>query len=132
MIKILLLDDDELANELVVFILKLAGVKNYDICTSGQDGLKYLDKCKAENDFPDIMFVDVNMPGMNGFEFIELYEKDYRSYSPDARVIMLTNSVLAKEKKHAVGFESVYDFWNKPLTQQRLIKLIETVKADNL
>lgn len=127
MIKVLLLDDDELANELVVYILELAGITDYRICTSGEEALKYLNKCSNENRFPDVIFVDINMPGMNGFEFVEQYEKTYYPQNPESRIIMLTNSVLASEKKQAMRHESVYNFWNKPLTHERLQELVESI-----
>lgn len=131
MIKILLLDDDELANELVVFVLELAGITDYHICTSGEKALEYLNKGSSENNFPDVIFVDINMPGMNGFEFIDLYEKDCMKYSPGTRVILLTNSVLASEKKQAMQHESVYGFWNKPLTHERLKELVDSIVTEN-
>lgn len=131
MIKVLLLDDDELANELVVFILELAGITDYNIYTSGEEALGHLTNCRDENNIPDVIFVDINMPGMNGFEFIKHYEKEHMRYSPETRVIMLTNSVLAKEKMQAGQHESVYGFWNKPLTQVQLKELIDSIKAEN-
>ncbi len=130
MIKVLLLDDDELANELVVFILEFAGITDYNIFTNGEDALAWLSSCKKENNFPDIIFIDINMPGMDGFEFVKQYEKQYIGFSPETRVILLTNSVLSNEKKKAGQLESVYGFWNKPLTQMRLKELIDSVKAD--
>lgn len=130
MIKVLLLDDDELANELVVFILELAGITDYNIFTTGEDALAWLNNCRKENNFPDIIFVDINMPGMDGFQFIKHYEKNYMRFSPETRVILLTNSVLANEKMQAAQLESVYGFWNKPLTQARLKKLIHSIKAE--
>ncbi len=131
MIKVFLLDDDELANELIIYILELAGITDYEIRTSGEDALAYLDNCKSQNNFPDIMFVDINMPGMNGFDFVEQYEEKYRLYSPNTRIIMLTNSVLASEKKYAENYDSISDFLNKPLTLNRLNELLKSVKADS-
>jgi CheY-like chemotaxis protein len=132
MIKILLLDDDELANELMVFIFDFAGISDYNIFTSGNDALAFLEDCKADEKFPDVIFVDINMPGMNGFEFIRKYEENYKSFSHETRILMLTNSVLANEKKKAAEYESVYAFWNKPLTRERLISLIDLVTSDKV
>ena len=132
MIKVFLIDDDELANELVVYILGFAGITDYHISTSGEDALKYLETCKLNESFPDVMFVDINMPGMNGFEFITRYEQQYWRYSKKTKVIMLTNSVLANEKKMASEHESISDLWNKPLTTEKLSELIESVRPENL
>lgn len=126
--KVLLVDDDDLANELVEYILGFAGITDYKICTSGEEALKYLEQCKENNSFPDVMFVDINMPGMNGFDFVTHYEKLYRRVSMQMKVIMLTNSILANEKKMAAEHESIADLWNKPLTSEKLTELMESVK----
>lgn len=131
MIKVLLIDDDELANELVAFILEFAGITDYTICTTGEDALAWLNTSRHENNFPDIIFVDINMPGMDGFEFVKQYENEYNRFNPETRIILLTNSVLANEKKQAGQLKSVYGFWNKPLTQARLKELIDSVWVDN-
>lgn len=122
-----MLDDDELANELVIFILEMAGITDYNIFTSGEEALGFLASRGNDNEFPDVIFVDINMPGMNGFEFINHYEERFLKYNPETRLILLTNSVLANEKKRASQCESVYGFWNKPLTEEQLKGLIETV-----
>jgi CheY-like chemotaxis protein len=74
------------------------------------------------------MFVDINMPGMNGFEFVTKYEENFRKDSPHLHVVMLTNSVLSSEKQLALSYESISDFWNKPLSPVKLKKLMESLK----
>ena len=129
MLRFFLLDDDELSNELVTYIFESAGVTRYDIRTSGEEALQFLENCRQFNQFPDIMFVDINMPGMNGFEFITEYENRYRLHSMSTRVILLTNSVLSSEKKLAKEYESIFDFWNKPLTPEMLTGLIRKING---
>lgn len=131
MVKLLFLDDDELTNELVVFILEMVGVTDFHFCTTGENALVYLNQCCEENNFPDVIFVDINMPGMDGFEFVRNYENDYMKLSPGTRVIMLTNSVLANEKKQAMQHKSVYGFWNKPLTDSKLKDLVDSINVLN-
>jgi len=127
MLKILLLDDDELNNELVVMLMNLEGLQDIDIRTSGEAGLEYLDQCKQSGKFPDLIFVDLNMPGIKGLTFVDQYEKNYRKASPAARIIILTNSVLRTEKEEALRFESVMDVWNKPVTKEKLKKILEAM-----
>ena len=128
MAKILILDDDELGNELVSYLLASEGITDYEFQTSAEDALDYLEKCRKENNFPAIMFVDINMPGMNGFDYVTQYEERYRKESPHTHVVMLTNSVLSSEKQLARSYESISDFWNKPLSPVKLKKMMESFK----
>jgi CheY-like chemotaxis protein len=128
MAKILILDDDELGNELVSYLLAAEGITDYEFQTSGEDALIYLEKCKREDNFPAIMFVDINMPGMDGFEYVTRYEEQFRKDSPHLHVVMLTNSVLTSERQLAMSYESISDFWNKPLSPVKLKSLMESLK----
>jgi CheY-like chemotaxis protein len=128
MAKILILDDDDLGNELASYLLASEGLTDYEFQTSGEEALYYLEKCRTDNNFPAIMFVDINMPGMNGFEFVTKYEENFRKDSPHLHVVMLTNSVLSSEKQLALSYESISDFWNKPLSPPKLKKLMESLK----
>lgn len=130
-IKIFILDDDETNNELEIMIMQSIGISNIDVRTSGKEALRYLDDCKEKNNFPAIMFVDLNMPGMHGFSFIKLYEENYRNFSPHTRIIMLSNSILENEKKEALKHESVLDFWSKPLKAGKLQEAIAKIKSIN-
>lgn len=123
--KIFILDDDEMHNDLNTLILKTMGYEDVICRTSGREALQYLEACRKINDFPDIMLVDLNMSGMDGFTFIRLYEENFRSFSPRLRIIMLTNSIFEDEKTEALQFESVSDFWCKPINKQKLKEVLE-------
>lgn len=125
MYKIFILDDDELHNNLSVLILQIMGITDVDFRTSGREALKYFEECRIKNRFPDIMFVDLNMPGMSGLSFIKKYEAEYMKYNPACRVIMLSNSILDEERYEALKYESISDFWNKPLNKTKLENLIQ-------
>jgi CheY-like chemotaxis protein len=124
--KILLLDDDVMHNDLNALIIKTMGYENVSSRTSGRAALVYLDVCKENNDFPDIMLVDLNMSGMDGFSFIRQYEELFRKFSPKSQIIMLTNSIFDDEKNEALQYESVSDFWSKPLNKKKLKEVLET------
>lgn len=113
--KIFILDDDEISNELTNIILNMSGIHDVDFRHSGREAIKYLDENREKSTFPDLIFVDINLPGMNGFDFIENYEKTYMNMNPDTRIIMLTNSVSEEEKFKALTYDSVIEFWSKPL-----------------
>jgi CheY-like chemotaxis protein len=126
--KVLILDDDEISNELSRIILNSMEINDIDIEATASDALQYLDECKREGEFPDLLFVDLNLPGMNGFDFIELYEKIYMQYNPGSRIIMLTNSVVDEDRDEAMRYDSVLDFWSKPLSIPKLKDLLRTIR----
>lgn len=130
MTKFFLLDDDELNNELVVLLMNSLGVFDVEVRTSGIDAIQYLEDCKMKAAFPDIMFVDLNMPGMKGLSFVNLFERKYKQYSPDTRIIILSNSILHSEKDEALKYESVIDYWNKPVTYKKLSETIHQIETE--
>jgi CheY-like chemotaxis protein len=127
--KIFILDDDPISNELNKIIFSMMGLKEITIKTTGTDAIQYLEQCNADKDFPDAMFIDLNLPGMNGFEFIEEYEKRYMKYNPGPRIIMLTNSILEDDRIRAMQFGSVLDFMSKPLNKNKIREILQKVNV---
>jgi CheY-like chemotaxis protein len=131
MTKVFILDDDELHNELNRIVMNTVGINDIDIMTSGKDALQYLEDCKNNNSFPNLMFIDLNMPGMNGLAFIKLFEEKYKQFSPGSRIVMLTNSILDSDKDKAMKHKSVLYFLNKPLTIGKLTEIMEKIDSIN-
>lgn len=123
-IKIFILDDDEIGNELSRTLLHMSGIDDVTFRFSGRESIKYLDECLHTENFPDMILVDLNLPGMDGFAFIENYDINYRNYYPGTGVIMLTNSIVAEDKFTALKNNSILDFWSKPLTKMHVCELI--------
>lgn len=69
--------------------------------------LSSLEKC------PDVIYVDVNMPVMNGFDFIEQYERDYSLLNPNSKIFMLSSSLRLEDKERALAHECVKAFVSK-------------------
>lgn len=130
MLKILLIDDDEIGNELDIFIMQSVGITDIDVCITGEAAVEYMENCIKTNIFPTFLIVDLNMPGMSGLSFIKLYEEKYKKYSPYSCIIMLSNNFHESHKREALKFESVLDFWPKPLTPKRIMDLMAKVKTD--
>ncbi len=85
--------------------------------TSGIDALEYLKLDKADNIHPDLILLDINMPGMNGWEFVQEYNKLDKEQQSRAIIIMLTTSDNPEEKARAKALGSILDFITKPLTR---------------
>lgn len=125
MAKILLIDDDEINNFTVDAILKQVDfINSYVIKDNGWDALGYLQSVETSEEFPDLIFVDINMPEMDGFEFIERYEAVFWANHQHTKINMLSSSMSERDRKRALNFSSVNDYVFKPLTKNKLADLL--------
>lgn len=120
---ILLIDDDKVTNYLHSIVIKDMGVSNrIEIKQNGKDGLKFLAECNQAGNMPEIILVDLKMPVMDGFEFVDSYRK--MGFPEDnTKIVMLTTSSNPKdiEKMKEKG---INDFFDKPLTEEKLADLL--------
>ena len=124
---VLLIDDDDLFLYLTERTIQKANfLGTINSISDVHEALAYLDACAAkEFPFPDIIFVDMNMPDMNGMDFADLFNKKYAPLFPETKLVMLTSSISRKEKVKALDLPSVRDFLEKPLTEKKLKSVLE-------
>lgn len=126
MAKVLLLDDDEINNFTVEAVLgSVKFIERYEIKESGWEALEYLKQCEENNDFPDIIFVDINMPEMDGHEFIERYEALFWKNHPATKISMLSSSVSEADRRRSLSYSSVSEYAFKPLTEEKLAYIVK-------
>lgn len=82
-----------------------------------------LDYFTRENELPEIIFLDLNMPVMDGFEFLEKYLALPEKITRQSRVVVLTSSSSAADRERALRFPNVLDFVSKPLGAHSLEKV---------
>lgn len=78
------------------------------------DAMDYLKQAsEGLYNFPDLMLVDINMPLMSGFEFIEQYENTYLNLNSDCIVYFLSSSTRESDKTRALDYTCVNGFFTK-------------------
>lgn len=118
---VLLVDDDYVSNFIADHLLnKLTLCENVTFCRNGDEALKFLNDC---DDFPELIFLDINMPVMDGFEFIETF-RELNLHKNKTRIIIYTASFKEKdiEVLQEIGFK---DFIIKPLTEEKLLNIVK-------
>tara|TARA_B100000795_G_scaffold5787_1_gene4274 strand:- start:1887 stop:2258 length:372 start_codon:yes stop_codon:yes gene_type:complete len=118
---ILLVDDDNIVNFLSERILTKMDFNNITAVTDGTKAWKNInEKCV------DLVFLDINMPVMNGFDFLTKQAKEL--LCDDMNVVILTSSNRKSDRDQASQFKSVIGFIEKPLSQDKVQQVLEKIK----
>ncbi|MBQ4913363.1 response regulator [Maribacter sp. MMG018] len=122
--KVLLIDDSEIDNYINKAVLsKSELVSEITIKTSGADALKYLESAN-EDSFPDIIFLDIRMPGMDGFEFMEHYIKLPENLTGQCKVFVLSSSIDPVDIEKSNSYKEIEKHLTKPLAHHPIEKLV--------
>ena len=102
--------------------------KHIYVHTSGKSALEFLKNLESMGNggrsaFPKIIFLDINMPIMDGYQFITEFEKLPKELIRDSRIVLLTTSLNPDDIEKSKKISSVSKFINKPLTPKILESL---------
>lgn len=111
---IFLIDDDATYNALNKRMLKKKVEQEFNI-VEFTDAEEALNEILEKNVIPDYIFLDVNMPLMDGWEFLQILTEETEGMNLDTKVSMLTSSMFPQDREKAFKFDFVRHYINKPL-----------------
>ena len=123
------IDDDSVSLMLSDKVIKrTAFAKEVITAKNGKEGLEWFSAYfatdnVAKQELPQIIFLDLNMPVMNGWDFLEGYLMKYAERIPELKVVIVSSTVNPEDFLKANRYDIVIDFINKPLTDEGLSDL---------
>jgi CheY-like chemotaxis protein len=129
--KVLLVDDDAISNFLSKSMIEKSGVfDSVDVFNSAAKAIDFLKQLPMEKGhFPEVILLDVMMPVMDGFAFLDELVRFDHPEAKTVKVCMLTSSLDPKDKQQADAYPQVVDFMSKPINQEKIKKFVELINS---
>lgn len=127
---VFLIDDDNIYQFTARKILESTGLtKHIQSFYNGSEALNYFKDQKNINSetLPDFIFLDINMPVMNGWEFLEEYNKLCNTLPKSILVYVVSSSIDSFDMNKSKEYKAVTDYIAKPITRIRYKELLEEV-----
>ena len=131
---VLLIDDDDSTNFINKLVVERSGITDtVEIALNGKEAIDFLTndgkyEKGPEHPFPQPMLIllDINMPVMDGWEFLEAYRNLSADQKSQIIIVMLTTSLNPDDNHRAKGIPEISGFKHKPLTLETITDILKT------
>ncbi len=132
-LNVLLIDDDAITNYLHKRTLNSTQLtRTIQVAETVQEALSFWkNPAEAEQEKPELIFLDLNLPGLSGWDFIDEYKKIESHNNNPAIIIILSASVNYDDEKKAKDMAEVAEYRRKPLTAEMLTEIINNYFSNN-
>jgi CheY-like chemotaxis protein len=125
---VMLIDDNEIDNLINQKMIEAAAVaENIYTHTGAKSAIEFLKNMEkmdiAEKVLPNIIFLDIDMPLMDGFQFLDEFEKLTPLAKNKCKIVMLTSSINPQDFNRSKKYPNVKLYLNKPLSHESIINL---------
>lgn len=125
---VMVIDDGTIERMIANKVIAGSGFAKTVVClSSAEEALQYLNTEKVPH--PELIFVDLNMPLVNGFEFIREYERKFGSDN-NTRIIILSSSDSPYDIQEAEKYSSVCCYLTKPVSPEKLKTVLLSIKCE--
>ena len=129
--KLVIIDDDPIDHFMMKHILR--GKNYFDTTTYtiyGSLVLEYMEMYKTQPDkLPDMIFLDLNMPGFSGWEFLERMEKIKNDIDKDIQVYVISSSLRPSDMESSSKYSFVNEFISKPVDSGDVERIVSSQYA---
>ncbi|MBN8568792.1 MAG: response regulator [Ignavibacteria bacterium] len=122
----IVVDDDPMNNKICQFIIKqVHDSANVKVFTQGEAALSYItnEYSKQKNTKAAVLFLDLNMPVMTGWEFLERYKELDSEIQNNFKIYILSSSVDERDKERAAREPVIKGFISKPISKEIILSL---------
>lgn len=126
---VLLIDDDRIYQFTTKKGIQVSSLSvNIISYLNGAEAFEYIEKAaKHEVDVPGVIFLDINMPVMNGIEFLEAFENIKDKFSPGIPIYVVSSSADSRDTETISRYSTVKGYLIKPVQQQKFVEILTTV-----
>lgn len=123
--KLLCVDDDPITLMLYKMVIaKAEFASSVDTAQNGEEAIAYFDGLlESGGEFPKLIFLDLNMPVMGGWEFLDLFSSQKYSAFHTSKVIVLSSTIDPQDIEKSKSYPQVIDFRSKPISKEMLSEL---------
>ncbi len=126
---ILFIDDNKPNNVFSRIVIEMDNLPLVPIAfTKPEEALDYLEACHNGTSgapFPDFIILDLNMPRIHGFTFVERYESRFKDLYRETKLFIMSTTRRLEDESRAREFSSVFGFFEKPFSREIAQSILE-------
>lgn len=125
---VMLIDDNEIDNLINQKMIEAASItENIYTHTGAKSAIEFLKNMEkldvSDKVLPDVIFLDIDMPLMDGFQFLDEFEKLANNTKGKCKIVMLTSSINPQDFNRSKKYDNVKLYLNKPLSHESIQNL---------
>jgi len=126
----MIIDDDEIFHLIFSDIIVMADVtRKISSFLSAEESLNYLN---TTDNLPELIFLDINMPGLDGWDFLNEFAKLSDNIKNKVKIVMLSSSIFEEDRIKAQKNKYVADFVVKPIDVEKVQTLVKELPNRSL